>query len=241
MLNVTEEQWLVGGEPLPLLEHLRPRASVRKLRFFACACVRQVWDALIDEVSQQSVELAERYADGLVSREELAQVHERALEVARLADLRATASDPCWAASRAAARVSAADADLLRTATGVAFIASLSAAPWDFDAYTGNVTHHGDPQAKARVRRAQCDLLREVFGNPFRPVSFDPAWRSWEGGAVPQLAEEIHLNRNFDELPILADALEDAGCRVQAVLEHLRDGGAHVPGCWVLELAMGKL
>jgi hypothetical protein len=80
-------------------------------------------------------------------------------------------------------------------------------------------------------------LLRDIFGNPFRPVSFDPAWRM---GNVLSLAQAIYDERAFERLPILADALEDAGCTNADVLGHCRGGGEHVRGCWVVDLVLGK-
>jgi hypothetical protein len=84
----------------------------------------------------------------------------------------------------------------------------------------------------------QGTLLNEMFGNPFRPVAFDPAWRS--DTAVP-LAKHIYEARDFSAMPILADALQDAGCEREAVLAHCRDPQqVHVRGCWVVDLVLGK-
>jgi hypothetical protein len=82
-----------------------------------------------------------------------------------------------------------------------------------------------------------CDLFRDTFGNPFRPVSVDRAWRT---SNVVALAEAIYKDRAFDRLLILADALEDAGCGDAAILEHCRGPGPHVRGCWVVDLLLGK-
>jgi hypothetical protein len=79
-------------------------------------------------------------------------------------------------------------------------------------------------------------LLHDIFGNPFRPVSADPAWLTWNNGFIPGVAESLHETGRFDELPILADALEDAGCEDQDILDHCRSGGPHVRGCWVVNL-----
>jgi hypothetical protein len=85
-----------------------------------------------------------------------------------------------------------------------------------------------------RTRR----LLLCVFGNPFRPGAFDPAWRS---ETVVALASGIYAERAFDRLPILADALEEAGCDHPDVLAHCRQLDAtHVRGCWVVDLVLGK-
>ena len=82
---------------------------------------------------------------------------------------------------------------------------------------------------------AHCQLIRDIFGNPFRRVALDPAWLQWNGGTVRKMAEAIYDDRAFDRLPILADALEEAGCTDRAVLDHCRWAGAHVRGCWVLD------
>ena len=81
-------------------------------------------------------------------------------------------------------------------------------------------------------------LLREIFGNPLRPVSLNPAWLTSD---VLLLARGICAERAFDRMPILADALQDAGCTNEDVLNHCRDAKqVHVRGCWVLDLLLGK-
>jgi hypothetical protein len=80
-------------------------------------------------------------------------------------------------------------------------------------------------------------LLRCIVGNPFRPVTGTPAWQT---STVKHLAEAIYDERAFDRLPILADALEDAGCNQADFLCHLRGGGEHCRGCWPLDLALGR-
>jgi hypothetical protein len=84
----------------------------------------------------------------------------------------------------------------------------------------------------------QCAIIRDVFGNPFRPVAFDPAWRT---GTAVDLANTMYDARDFAAMPVLADALEEAGCDVPDVLGHCRDPkGAHVRGCWVVDLVLRK-
>jgi hypothetical protein len=94
--------------------------------------------------------------------------------------------------------------------------------------------------AESAEKRAQCALLRDVFGNPFRPVRAEPAWLAWDGGTVAKLAHAIYDGRRFSELPYLGDALEEAGCADETVLRHCRGPGPHVRGCWVLDLLLGK-
>jgi hypothetical protein len=94
---------------------------------------------------------------------------------------------------------------------------------------------------------AQVAVVRELFGNPFRPVTADPAWRSWDGGALARLAQAAYDDRQLPQgalnptrLAVLADALEDAGCTDAAMLSHLRGPGPHVRGCWAVDLILGK-
>jgi hypothetical protein len=90
---------------------------------------------------------------------------------------------------------------------------------------------------EARVRRECCDQFRDVAGNPFRPVRFDPSWRT---EAVAALAAGVDADQAFERLPVLADALEDAGCADANILTHCRGDGPHVRGCWVVDLVLGK-
>jgi hypothetical protein len=84
---------------------------------------------------------------------------------------------------------------------------------------------------------AQAPLLRCIVGNPFRPVSIDPSWLT---STVVALVHGIYDDRAFDRLPILADALEDAGCDHPDILGHCRGVGPHARGCWVVDLVLGK-
>ncbi|MBL8795112.1 MAG: hypothetical protein JNM56_14480 [Planctomycetia bacterium] len=86
-------------------------------------------------------------------------------------------------------------------------------------------------------QRRQAGFIREIFGNPFRPATIDPTWRT---ANVVSLATAIYNERAFDRLPILADALEDAGCTSREILDHCRQPGEHVRGCWCVDLVLGK-
>ena len=117
-------------------------------------------------------------------------------------------------------------------------IASVAArAPGDFV--------HGDDEETdlawvAAVRSeegAQADLLRDIIGNLFRPVSLDPAWLTPN---VLELAQSIYDERAFDRMPVLADTLEEAGCDNADILNHCRGPGPHVRGDWVIDLVLGK-
>jgi hypothetical protein len=73
-----------------------------------------------------------------------------------------------------------------------------------------------------------------------RAPALDPTWLSANGSAVASLARAIAEERRFDDLPVLADALEEAGCTDVNVLTHCRDPGEHAARCWVLELLLGN-
>ena len=89
----------------------------------------------------------------------------------------------------------------------------------------------------------QCQLLRDIF-NPCRPVTIDPAWQTAQVVALAQAAydqrEPPAGTLDVARLAVLADALEEAGCTDQTVLDHLRGPGPHVRGCWVVDLILGK-
>jgi hypothetical protein len=92
-----------------------------------------------------------------------------------------------------------------------------------------------------REKMVQAALLRDLFGNPVRPrAETDRGWVAWNGGTVPKLAAALYAERAFGRLPLLADALEDAGCADPDILGHLRGSGPHVRGCWVVDLLLGK-
>ena len=98
----------------------------------------------------------------------------------------------------------------------------------------------GEPMGWTELDPASemCSLLRDIFGNPFRPITFDPAWRTSD---VMLLAQGIYEEREFSAMPILADALQDAGCDSDDILNHCRDTATpHARGCWVVDLVLGK-
>ena len=88
------------------------------------------------------------------------------------------------------------------------------------------------------MRKFGASLVRDIFGNPFRPVAFSPQWRTITAVALANLMDG---RRDFGAMPILADALQDGGCDNDEVLDHCRDPKqVHVRGCWVVDLVLGK-
>jgi hypothetical protein len=92
----------------------------------------------------------------------------------------------------------------------------------------------------APEERQQAIVVRELFGNPFRPFVLEPDWLAWNDGTVRRIAQRIYDERLFHDTPILADALEEAGCTNEDVLAHLRRPNTHARGCWALDLVLGK-
>jgi hypothetical protein len=88
--------------------------------------------------------------------------------------------------------------------------------------------------------REQCGLLRDLFGNPFHPTTLNLTWLSWHDGLLVSMACQMYESRDFNDMPVLADALEEAGCDNAEILTHCRQPGEHVRGCWVVDLVLGK-
>jgi hypothetical protein len=220
---VTEAEWLAATDPEWMLEFLRGKASDRKLRLFAVACCRHLLEQVtVNPWDEDAVNVAERFADGLASPDELQ------------AAVEATTSDwtPAYACTAAASPAGGVDA---------AFFAADNAAhaAGEHAAFLVEESSEGLPAftaGQAAEIAVQVSLLRDTFGNPFQPVTIDPSWRAWNGGTAVNLAAAIYADRAFDRLPLLADALEDAGCADPAILGHCRGGGKHVRGCWVVDL-----
>jgi hypothetical protein len=213
------------------------RVSDRKLRLFACACCETIWDLLSDDRSRHALETAEQFADGKADVQELYQAQEAAESAWAtlhhddfLPDVLQPSLRPnralAWAA-RAAVETTEEDGYLaaIRVAEAVARTAEEVAA-WDA------------PWA-ARVW-GRASLVRDIFGNPFRTVSIDPAWLTRIDGTVAKLAQVVYEQRRFEDLPILADALMDAGCADDFILNHCRQPGTHVRGCWLVDLLLAK-
>lgn len=230
-----EDAWMTGVDALAMLEYLRDnadKASDRKLRLFAVACCRRVWRRLIDPRSQLAVEEAERYADGASDLARLREVRRGAELVAQ--DARQGIREDGTNLAARAAEASAVE-DIANVPGPASSLANLAAG-----AYTRMEGIQREPALFAEIK-AHCDLLRCIVGNPFRPLpAINTAWLAWNGGTVPKLARAIYDARDFDRLPILADALQEAGCDDTAILNHCRGPDSHTRGCWVVDLVLGR-
>jgi hypothetical protein len=250
---MTESQWLAGEEPGELTEAAIALGwmSDRKLRLWACACCRRIWHLLVDERSRRSVEVAELYADGEATEAERVAAHEAALSVPPFEATDEHPESAGWeeaasAASDAACDHLASDQHEFIHRTTSALSAVAAAKDGWFSTHFDTTREYRDRLEKfteaveAAEKQEQARLVREIVGNPFRQVKADPSWSAWNNGAARSLAQLIHDERAFDRLPILADALEDAGCDNADILDHLRGPGPHVRGCWVLDLLIDR-
>lgn len=162
---------------------------------------------LIDDLGRVAVEAAENFTDGLLGPDELRAARLACLGAGGQASWYAAATNPEIAARNAARSAQA----------GVASNPLLG--------------------TEAAELLAQVDLLRDIFGDPLQPLSFDQSWRT---SGVVQLAQVIYDDRAFDRMPGLADALAEAGCDNDETLNHCRGPGPHVRGCWVVDMMLGR-
>ncbi|MGH7224937.1 MAG: hypothetical protein ACRELF_17070 [Gemmataceae bacterium] len=233
---MNESEWLACDDPRLLLTFMRGKASDRKYRLFMLNCCYHLRHLLVDKPYRRTVEIAEQFVDGSIDYSELAVARELAEHIAWWGSNEGTFG-PLWLAG------------------------------WYRDAHEGALAISSDPDAAAVLALAttmdnaqaaaeelcvpwalglganpvvMASTLRDVFHAPYRGVVARAAWRMWQGGIVPKLAQAIYDERSFDRLPILADALEEAGCTDADILNHCRQPGEHVRGCWVVDLLLGK-
>jgi hypothetical protein len=241
---VTEQQWRTCTDPKPMLRFLRGKASDRKLRLLACACCRRVWDSLSAEESRQAVLVAERFADGLASADELAAAGRRATRPARDAAAKRISNSPGAAGKAAAALVGSAAYSRIHAAYGDPLrkdAPQQAAKELGLSAEAALDPRDAYVEAEAHEAAEQTALVRDLFADPFRAMpTIDPAWLAWNDGTLRKLAQAIYVERAFDRMPVLADALEEAGCTSQDILSHCREVGQPVRGCWVIDLLLGR-
>ena len=235
---MTQDEWRVCTDPEAMVRFLLGKASDRKMRLFGVACCRRVWHLLPDDPRpRNAVLIAKRFADGLASAEELA---------AALDDntpLRTPVlSSPESISHAFSATDCVVEADLFFGSQEAASHAAEAVACAAGEAVDGDGYDGAWKVARSREEEVQCRLLRDIIGpSPCQPPPApNPSWLAWNDGVIPKLAQAIYDECAFDRLPILADALEDAGCDNPAILAHCRSGGEHVRGCWVVDLLLGQ-
>jgi hypothetical protein len=255
---MTEKEWLDCQEPVPILVFLRgdtpctepdtrsvisdlgiprgpgQRISLRKLLLFTAACCRPLWNIALGGAVQSTLGAYQRYAYGLGRRDQFEQTISAATAL----------SFTCWTDDPLGAAHVAHDAACwLAWDTARESIAVTCADATEEDRWLWGFSGPPDPVYWAsldKVRSEQAELLREIVGNPFRPVETDLGSLASHSETVSQLARVIHEERCYENMPYLADALEDAGCTEPAILDHCRGPNRHVRGCWVTDLLLGK-
>jgi hypothetical protein len=239
---MTESEWLACDDPRHMLEFREGKVSERRLRLFAVACCFRISHLLTDGYCLQFVDIGERFADRLATEDELEVARENAEDAMGASHRAATAAG--WSANSwiTNAATIAAGCILSHWQNWVSDIGFFETPLWAARAIAGPAAHgmlDDTPEREAfhNEQRVQCHLVRDIFGNPFRPIAFNPAWLT---STVLTLARGIYDERAFDRMPILADALQDAGCDNDDILTHCRGAGPHVRGCWVVDLVLGK-
>jgi hypothetical protein len=234
-----EYAWLHGSDYRGMIGAIGKQASSRKLGLTACALVRRVWTTFNDPRPRIAIETAEDYADFQATKPQVKAAKQSLhafIEDTRVQWLQDKANVPEWAwtdpeyaewwgVSPPSGIPESVGLIQLVLKPSRVNIDTLLAVAQSFEI--------------TRVdQRHLCELLRDIFGNPFRPAPFSPDWRTDTAAA---LARVMYESREFSAMPILADALQDAGCDNESILAHCRDTNqAHVRGCWVVDLLLGK-
>jgi hypothetical protein len=222
---MTEQEWLTATNPFDLLSHINDKMTERKLRLFACSCCRKVWSLLTDERVKRLLLTSELFADGMATSQELESAIRASVEFEQ------ENQDEDLPAAYAVINASTEgyiDAGEVCDKLSDAFFSQL---PVNKESFEANQKEVGRRMAELSVH------AHDIFGNPFRPVSFLPEWRT---STVLALATGIYEEKAFDRMPILADALMDAGCSNEDILSHCRGPGPHTRGCWCVDLILGK-
>jgi hypothetical protein len=261
---MTESEWLGEVDPWDMqawyspwimlkflreCKRVRCKVTDRKLRLFACACCYRMWDLIEDERCREAVRVTERFQDGAATKKAFKAAAIRAYEPYTEA-IQVPEVERDWGA-QVAAHVTQAVHFLTRMDMDVTHVVGITSGviahaeraemglPPPSVYWRGLAPPLPSPRGDEEIRW-QCAALRDIF-TPFRkPPAVDPAWLRWNDSTVPKLAQAIYEERRFGDLPILADALEEAGCTDAGILDHFRRPGEHVRGCWALDLILGK-
>jgi hypothetical protein len=225
---MNEAEWLASVDPRAMIHALRDSDRPRKLRLFACACCRRI-SHLIHPSGLVAVALAESYCDGKGVTKSRLKAGCRSIPDAPYD----TALWDATEAARAAAHVDLGEPhgtySWLRAADAADYVAR-AVLPDDFRG--GGMARWMSAPQWLPEQTSQVGLLREIFGVPFRPMWIDPEWRT---GDVLNLAGAIREQHAWHTMPILADALLDAGCTNTELIEHCQASVEHARGCWALD------
>jgi hypothetical protein len=234
---MTEEEWLLSADPQKMLSLLEGKASERKYRLFGVACCRRAERFFPTRLLSNAVDQVERYAEGVIGGEALRAVRAQ-VEQSRAGR---TGQDTSFHFQYPVSQLCVSDIAYAIPRVLNQLIAEMAGAQLPKQAFLDTQAFKEARQAMWEAESpAQARLLREIVGSPFRCVTIHPSWLAWESGTIPKLARGMYEEEAFDRLPVLADALEEAGCADAEILNHCRRPGEHVRGCWVIDLLLGK-
>ncbi len=220
--DMTESGWLTCRNPWVMVQHPKREGLDRKRRLFLCACCHRRLETICHPPLLIALLSAEQHIDNRASASEIRAATHTIIDNLQIADESPNGFGPI---TEVLDYISAPGKLAI---PHVAFAADLIIESWLEES----------PQFDAdKERAAQCDLIREIFGNPFRHSILNPAWPT---ATVVSLAQAIHDTGDFTRLPVLADAIEEAGCTDDALLRHCREPGQHVRGCWAVDLLLDK-
>lgn len=210
---MTEEEWLTSDDSIAMLGRIKGRkvATWRKLRLFTCATLRRL---LSDSPLLLSVlDVGEQFIEGGVTDDERRSA---IAKISRPEDLRSLPTN------------------LVRNCL-TSPIAGYGA---DREWWHNAMAAADRAKRESELARYCAGLMRDIFHSPLsrRLPRVPSSWSQWNESVVPRLAQAIYDERAFDRLPILADALEDAGCTDADILQHCRQAGEHCRGCWAVDL-----
>ena len=243
---MADDLWILESDPLTLFRQAAALASSRKRRLYLVAGCREVGHHFRAPQCLQAIDVAGRYADREADYEELARGTLYLEQPPAAFEYPTSQFDPP-PSHRGTAPLNerlggrqAFDrtAELPLGTTHAQSLRAVSIQIARIACKTSELTAEDVDQAERLIRSVQLGwpgrwLVDCVFGNPFIPVTFDPGWRS---ETVAELARGICRASAYDRLPILADALEEAGCDNHHILSHCRKESRHVRGCWVIDL-----
>jgi hypothetical protein len=221
---MTAHEWNTCTNARKMLELLRDNASDRKLRLFTTACYRHdMWNRYFEHMVAGSAILRVYYwllKKAIVSR------FERILEMnEKCADGMVSPTELAQVVVGELGFAMSYPVQILRNAVCVWYPVTVDA------------TDHVLNYAADGSETFPAHLLRCIFGNPMCPATIRSAWLT---ANVNHIAQGIYEQRRFADMPVLADALEDAGCDDARILEHCRSGEEHVRGCWVVDRILDK-
>ena len=253
---MTEAEWLICTDPQKMLAFLQGKVSDRKLRLFAVACCRRIWQFLKDERSRRLIETAESSSDDTSTLQQLRVTFDRAADAQEAIHHEGGDAVDQSAAEAVLGLRELLQIDQIFDGINEAVGEAKAGEAWERiywthgkDSIPQEAEHNKQCELGAAAEReVQVVLLRDIFGNSFRPSPpLSPAVLTWNDATVRRIAEGIYDERRMPEgtldnsrLAILHDALLDAGCDNEELLTHLRSEGPHIRGCWALDQLLGK-